>query len=94
MAKTPDTQLPQGFLMFMLMEKGGLSAQERAMVMTMIDTTKTTTLYEQARHNMMKIMTGNKQEEKLQFKSNDTFYIPSGGPNRFPQRAAAGGWKP
>ena len=42
----------------------------------------------------MKIMTGNKQEEKLQFKSNDTFYTPSGGPNRFPQRAAAGGWKP
>ena len=41
MAKTPDTKLPQGFLMFMLMEKGGLSAQERAMVMTMIDTTKT-----------------------------------------------------
>ena len=40
----------------------------------MIDTTETDTLYEQARHNMMKIMTGTNEEDNIVFKPKGTFY--------------------
>ena len=49
------------------MGEGGLSAQERLMLMTMIDINNGDTLYEQARHNMMKIMTGAKEDDNLRF---------------------------
>ena len=67
MAKDENTKLPQAFLMFMIMGEGGLSAQERLMLMTMIDINNGDTLYEQARHNMMKIMTGAKEDDNLRF---------------------------
>ena len=51
----------------MIMGEGGLSAQERLMLMTMIDINNGVTLYEQARHNMMKIMTGAKEDDNLRF---------------------------
>ena len=76
------------------MEKGGLSQQERAMVITMVDVTKPNTLYEQAISIMMRIMTGSMEDYRILFKSNETFYIPSQGPKRYPQHTAAGRLKP
>ena len=60
---------------------------------TMIDIDKSN-LYEPARHNMIKIMSGAKPNDKLLFKFKEAFYAPSGGPKRYRQHAAAGGWKP
>ena len=49
--------------------------------MTMVDIAKPDTSYEQAWHNLMKIITCAKEDDKILFKSKETFYTPTEGPD-------------
>ena len=64
-----EIEIPQGYLMSLLVKKGVLSQSDKARVLTRMDTTERMTLYDQARLNMMKIFSVSyaKDTDKLDF---------------------------